>query len=90
MPNQPSFEACLKQIKSFGENPAREVNETTVQAGELAENGNRYSGDLIRLQTDNLPSLVEIKGKNQKILDWPPTPRSVITPHSSMTLRSKC
>ena len=67
-PGQPSFEACLKKIKSLGPNPAREVSETIVQAGELTESGDRYAGDLVRLQTDNLPSLVENKGRAPKTL----------------------
>jgi hypothetical protein len=62
-PGQPSFEACLKKIMGIGPNVAREVEGTAVQAMRLAEKAGRISGDLIRLQSDNLPSLIEARGK---------------------------
>jgi hypothetical protein len=62
-PGQPSFEACLKKIMGIGPNVAREVEGTAVQAMRLAQNGTRIFGDLIRLQSDNLPSLIETRGK---------------------------
>jgi hypothetical protein len=62
-PGQPSFEACLKKVMGIGQNVAREVDGTAVQAMRLAQNGSRISGDLIRLQSDNLPSLIEARGK---------------------------
>ena len=62
-PGQPSLEACLKKIMGIGQNVAREVEGTAVQAMKLAQKGSRISGDLIRLQSDNLPSLIESLGK---------------------------
>jgi hypothetical protein len=70
-PGQPSFEACLKKIMGIGQNVAREVEETAVQAMQLVQNGTRISGDLIRLQSDNLPSLIESLGKTPTKLPLP-------------------
>lgn len=58
-PGQASFDACLKKIISVGDNVSREVMGTTVQAMRLVERSGRISGDLIRLQSANLPSVIE-------------------------------
>jgi hypothetical protein len=66
---QASFEACLQQIKGFGENPGRPVEDTYIQAGNLNVNGDRISGDVVRFQGDNLPSLIKTKGVKPEKLD---------------------
>ena len=65
---QANFEACLTRIKNIGDNPARVVNDTTIQANNLVIDGDRFSGDLVRFQTENLPSLVENRGEKPKKL----------------------
>jgi hypothetical protein len=65
---QANFEACLTRIKAIGDNPGRTVDETTVQASNLAIDGDRFSGDVVRFQTENLPSLVENRGGKPKKL----------------------
>lgn len=66
-PGQPSFEACLKKIIGVGANPVRDINGTPVQATNLAVDGGKYSGDLLRLQSDNLPTLVNRGTKPKKL-----------------------
>ena len=56
----------MTKLKSLGDNPARVVNETTVQANGLVVDGHRFSGDVVRFQTENLPSLVEKGVKNRR------------------------
>jgi len=67
---QPSFEAALKKVMSagMGTSPAREVVGLIIQAGDFAEKAGRISGDMIRLQDDNFPSVVEGKGIKPKEL----------------------
>src|SRR5262249_7467865 len=67
-PGQPDFEACLNEVQKQGDNPGRQVGGTTVQANNLALNGERYSGDLVRFQTENLPSLASNTGKKPRKL----------------------
>jgi hypothetical protein len=66
--SQPNFEACLKKLMNLGANPARTVDDTVIQATNLAVNGDRISGDLVRIQDENFPSLVETKGVKPKKL----------------------
>jgi hypothetical protein len=65
---QPSFEACLKKVMALGENVAREVGDTFIQSTHVTHTGNRISGDLLRVQDENLPSLVQTKGKRPEKL----------------------
>jgi hypothetical protein len=67
-PGQASFEACLTKLRGIGENPGRTVGDVTVQANSLANEGDRFSGDLVRFQTENLPSIVENRGQKPKKL----------------------
>jgi hypothetical protein len=64
---QPTFDACLKKIIALGPNPARDVDGTVIRATGLAIDGNRISGDLLRLQSDNLPTLVNRGNKPKKL-----------------------
>jgi hypothetical protein len=66
-PGQPSFEACLQKVLALGENPVRKVDGTDIQASNLKEAGGRISGDILRLQDDNLPSLVNRGNKPEKM-----------------------
>jgi hypothetical protein len=60
---QASFEACLNQTMRLGPNPARDIDaDTIIQASNLSEKGDRILGDLIRIQSENLPSLIPTKG----------------------------
>jgi hypothetical protein len=65
---QASFEACLNKLIALGDNPGRPVDDTYIQASNLAVNGNRISGDLVRFQGDNLPSLIKTKGRKPEKL----------------------
>jgi hypothetical protein len=67
-PGQPSFEACLQKLQELGENVGRKVADITVQANGLKVDGDRYSGDLIRFQTENLPSLASNTGQKPRKL----------------------
>ena len=67
-PGQASFEACLKKIMGIGADVARKLEDATVQAMGFTQDGTRISGDLIRLQDENLPSLVESMGNKPKKL----------------------
>lgn len=59
---QPSFDACLKKLIALSPNPSRVVDDVTIQAANLKESGDRISGDLVRVQDENLPSLVPKPG----------------------------
>jgi hypothetical protein len=59
---QAGFEACLSKLMTLGDNPGRAVEDTYIQAGNLNVNGDRISGDVVRFQGDNLPSLIKTKG----------------------------
>lgn len=65
----PDFEECLKKIQALGESVGREVEGTIVQANELKLEGDRYSGDVVRFQTENLPSVASNTGKKPRKLD---------------------
>ena len=67
-PGQPDFEECLKKVQSLGESVGREVGDTTIQANSLTLEGDRYSGDLVRFQTENLPSVASNTGKKPRKL----------------------
>jgi hypothetical protein len=69
---QPNFESCLKKLMSLGPNPARPVNDTAIQASNLSTDGNRISGDLVRIQNENLPSLLRPRGSARK--NWTSQP----------------
>lgn len=65
----PTFEATLKKLVALGEEPYRELaGGVAIQASHLAHNGTRYSGDLVRIQSTNLPSLVEKRASKPKKL----------------------
>jgi hypothetical protein len=66
---QASFDMCLNQLINLGNHPAREVDNTVIQADNLKVDGARISGDLVRFQTENLPSLIETRGVKPKKLD---------------------
>lgn len=72
MPGQPDFGACLEKVQGLGDVPGRKVGDTTIQANNLTLNGDRYSGDLVRFQTENLPSLASNTGTKPTKLDLPP------------------
>lgn len=66
----PTFENSLKKLIALGENPYRDLaGGISIQASHLEHEGTRYSGDLVRIQSTNLPSLVERTGKRPKKLD---------------------
>jgi hypothetical protein len=65
---QPSFEACLKKIPTLGENVVKDLDGIAIQSTQIVRDGKRISGDLLRIQEDNLPSLVETKGRTPKKL----------------------
>ena len=66
--DQPSFGAALQQLLDADEAKLEQkVDDVLIRAGQLEKNGDRISGDLIRLQSDNLPSLVEGKNKPKKL-----------------------
>lgn len=67
-PGQPDFEVCLKKVQGLGDNPGREVGEITIQANNLTLDGERYSGDLVRFQTENLPSVASNTGQKPRKL----------------------
>jgi hypothetical protein len=71
-PGHASFEACLTKLQSLGENPGRTVGEVTVQANSLTINGDRFSGDVVRFQTENLPSVVANRGGKPRKLELGP------------------
>jgi hypothetical protein len=53
---QASFESCLKKLIALSPNPSRVVDDVTIQAANMLEAGDRISGDLVRVQDENLPS----------------------------------
>jgi hypothetical protein len=66
---QASFESCLKKLIALSPNPSRKLDdEVTVQAANMLESGDRISGDLVRVQDENLPSLVPKAGKHPEKL----------------------
>jgi hypothetical protein len=66
-PDQPSFEACLKKIAALGANPVRDVDGIPIQASNIVIDQARISGDVLRLQSENLPSVVNRGNKPQKL-----------------------
>jgi hypothetical protein len=54
---QVSFDICLKKLISLSANPSRVVDDVTIQAANMQEKGDRISGDLVRVQDENFPSL---------------------------------
>jgi hypothetical protein len=53
----PSFEASLRKLIGLGENPSRDLgDDVVIQASHLKDDGHRISGDLVRIQSTNLPS----------------------------------
>src|SRR5258708_40000874 len=66
---QASFEACLNKLRQLSDNPGRPVEDTYIQVSHLAVDGDRISGDVIRFQDENLPSLLEHKGVKPKKLN---------------------
>jgi hypothetical protein len=65
---QASFESCLKKLMALSPNPSRPVDDVTIQAANIQESGDRISGDLVRVQDENLPSLVPRAGKHPEKL----------------------
>jgi hypothetical protein len=65
---QASFESCLKKLITLSPNPSRAVDDVTIQAANMQESGDRISGDLVRVQDENLPSLVPKAGKHPEKL----------------------
>ena len=65
---QASFESCLKKLMALSPNPSRPVDDVTIQAANTQESGDRISGDLVRVQDQNLPSLVPKAGKHPEKL----------------------
>lgn len=66
----PTLEACLKKLIGLGENPMRDLGKgVVIQGSNLKQTGARFSGDLVRIQSTNLPSLLETPGKKPKKLD---------------------
>jgi hypothetical protein len=64
----PSFEASLKKLIGLSENPSRDLgNDIVIQASHLNENGSRFTGDLVRIQSTNLPSQALLGKKPQKL-----------------------
>lgn len=67
--HQADFEACLNQLLSLGEDKlVCDVGDAVIQGGEFAEHKGRISGDLVRLQAENFPTLVERAGAKPKKL----------------------
>jgi hypothetical protein len=66
---QPSFEAALNQILKMDKDKIdHDDGEAHVQGSDFAELKGRISGDLVRLQADNFPSLIEKVGSKPKKL----------------------
>jgi hypothetical protein len=64
----PSFEASLKKLMQLGENPSRDLgNEIVIQASHLKEKAGRITGDLVRIQSTNLPSQTHLGKKPAKL-----------------------
>jgi hypothetical protein len=59
---QVSFDICLKKLISLSANPSRVVDDVTIQAANMQEKGDRISGDLVRVQDENFPSLIPKPG----------------------------
>ena len=59
---QVGFDICLKKLISLSANPSRVVDDVTIQAANMQEKGDRISGDLVRVQDENFPSLIPKPG----------------------------
>lgn len=63
-----SFEAALRKVISLGANPSRELdNDVVIQASSLTDVADRISGDLVRIQSTNLPSQAGVGKKPEKL-----------------------
>jgi hypothetical protein len=66
---QGSFESYLKKLIALSPNASRKLDDdVTIQAANIQESGDRISGDLVRVQDENLPSLIPNAGKHPEKL----------------------
>jgi hypothetical protein len=69
--DSPRFVTCLERLMGMPEaDRPREVGDAVIQMMRLGRDKNLLWGDLVRLQIDNLPSLVE-RGGTASILELP-------------------
>jgi hypothetical protein len=62
-PGQPTFENALKKIMTLGQNVARDLGDgVVIQSGNLKVTGHYITGDLLRIQGSNFPTIVKQVG----------------------------